>query len=385
MPETIADPRPKFQGPPTGVDRNAGVAGVIYGAILAEVGPFENELRGEFDDQSLIEIRDLMLQGKRDLKARWTHPGASNDGLGTYLGRWKNPRIDDGKLRADLHFSRTASKPSPNNPGQPFAEYLMDLAEEDPAAFECSLAPRDVDREYRKLENGDVDETKPPIWRVRKLAACDVVDKGDATHSGFLSEETFSLRNSNAVSARVTEALNVILRNHSRSEAADSLSAFANRYLDNRFGPEPEMPESQKTTETTQQGPSVTELSNSLAEVKEQLSAVTKMLADKQASDAADSRAKRIIALCAEHGCTDLAEGFVNDDNLSVGDVAERLLAETRKRNSLSTGTDPDTDDQPKPDAKRKKEFADNSRFLSSIGVTEEEYLALDDWTPTNN
>src|SRR5579859_1646018 len=130
---------------------------VIYGAIVAEQGPFK-DLRGEFDRQALQIIVGLMAQKPKGLKARFTHPSLSEDGLGTFLGRYYDPRLDtitrtteDGKteqalaVRADLYLDPVAfSSPTHGDLGT----YVMDLAANDPTAFGNSLVLQ-VDQEYR--------------------------------------------------------------------------------------------------------------------------------------------------------------------------------------------------------------------------------------------
>src|SRR4051812_5845969 len=67
---------------------------VILGYVVAQQGPFKSEGRGEFDGKALRTIVKLMKAEPTGLKSRFTHPDLSSDGLGKFLGRAKNPRLD---------------------------------------------------------------------------------------------------------------------------------------------------------------------------------------------------------------------------------------------------------------------------------------------------
>lgn len=176
----------------TGVDRDAGI---IYGVILAQEGPFKTAGRGEFDAKAIRQVVSLARQQKAGLKSRFTHPDASNDGLGKYLGRTRNVRVDrlevkteDGVrelavARGDHHFAESAYR----TPTGDLANYVMDLAEEDPDALGMSLVLQ-ADEEYRLDKSGrpkldDAGNPLPPLWRPTALHAVDFVDTGEATDS----------------------------------------------------------------------------------------------------------------------------------------------------------------------------------------------------------
>lgn len=377
MPATAtATTRTSAKGRPIGVDRQTGY-GVIRGAILAEAGPFKTEGRGEFDLEALNGIVSITDQMPKGLKAGWTHPGASSDGLGTYLGRWKNIRVDAGKLRGDLHFAGVATKPAPQHGGTSYAEYLMNLAEEDPDAFESSLRITKVNKLYRRKDDGTLEtdaagRSLPPLWRVEKLAACDVVDSGDATHSGFLSASDFSVRNTNALSHQVTEVLNGIFRNHDKQQTGEALSAFVERYLTNRFGAEEPM--SAETPKTPDVNAIVSDmLAAHLAPLQKQIADLSQGIQAEAATRAEQARAQRIVALCTENGRPELAEGFLKDSSIQPGDVALKLLSEIRKSNNLAGDDTPgETDSREK---QLGREWDANRETLSSMGVSREEYI----------
>lgn len=220
---------------------------IIYGAIVAEAGPFK-DLRGEFNRKSLEMIVALMAQKPKGLKARFTHPSLSEDGLGTFLGRYHDPRLDtitrttqDGKteqalaVRADLHLSAAAfSSPTHGNLG----DYVMTMAETDPTAFGNSLVLQ-VDQDYRKDQDGsllqdeETGEDLPPVWYPTALHSLDVVDTGDATNS-FLADDSLP----DAVVRQATALLEKQFGDCSRAVIEARCSAWLKRYLDNRYGAE---------------------------------------------------------------------------------------------------------------------------------------------------
>jgi hypothetical protein len=156
----------------TGVDREAGV---IRGYLVAERGPFRNADRGEFNDDSLAAIQKLMAADPVGQKVHWHHPDPKTGTypLGTFLGRAKNPRIEDGQARADLHFDKTALDTPPGG-GKPLGHYVMDLAESDPSALGSSLVIM-TEKQQRRGQS--------PLWMPLEVHGSDIVDTGEACRS----------------------------------------------------------------------------------------------------------------------------------------------------------------------------------------------------------
>jgi hypothetical protein len=226
-----------------GVDRENRV---ILGFVVAQEGPFKSEGRGEFDDKSLKKIVTLMRQNEGGTKARFGHPTLSDDGLGKYLGRAKNPRLDtvtvkrDGGIvsllavRADLHIAEVAMQPSAS--GFSLGEHVLDRAEEDPDSFSSSLVLR-VDTEERLDKDGrpllDANgQPLPPLWRPLAIHATDVVDTGDAV-DGFLSAE---LGLPDAMLRQGYDLFMGFLPNSPRDVVEARLQSWLGKALDARFG-----------------------------------------------------------------------------------------------------------------------------------------------------
>jgi hypothetical protein len=184
--------RANVSGRPTKVDRKEQA---IRGMVVALSGPFKSAGRGEFDLDALKEIVRLTKAAPNGLKSRFAHPTLSDDGIGKFLGRVRDPWIEkigpresSGELktdevsavRADLHLDPT----SRNTPNGDLGGYILDLAESDPDALSSSLVlTREeeyrIDNKGRPLKDEE-GEPLPPLWRPIRLHASDLVSEGDA-------------------------------------------------------------------------------------------------------------------------------------------------------------------------------------------------------------
>jgi hypothetical protein len=230
-------------GEPVGVDRNANV---IHGYVVAEEGPFKTEGRGEFDHKSLRAIVGLMKSKPAGLKSRLGHPTLSDDGVGKYLGRAKNPRFDkrlaedaSGNpveveiVRADLHLDASSFDTPAGNLGK----YVLDRAESDPESFSSSLV-LSIEQEYRLDSKGrpkldDNGNELPPLWRPTALHASDVVDTGDAVNA-FLSVDALP----DSAVRRGCELLEQQFRGKPRQFVKEHCQRWLDRYLLQTYGPE---------------------------------------------------------------------------------------------------------------------------------------------------
>ena len=166
--------------------------GVIYGAAVITRGEalgHEAWIDGDMLDQ-VVDATNEMANG---VKARFTHPSLSGDGLGKYLGRFKNAVRDGDIVRADMHFTKAGHK----SPDGDLASYVMDLAEQDPDAFGISIVfEHDVGEMARfdadhTDEHGDFISPDPDNdrnlehVRLSNLRAADAVDEPAANPAGL--------------------------------------------------------------------------------------------------------------------------------------------------------------------------------------------------------
>jgi hypothetical protein len=173
------------------VEREGGMfdAGLIRDVSLITVG----EALGHemWCDAQFIETVALAVnQSPRGIKARFTHPGLSSDGVGTKLGKFDNARVVGDQVIADMHFQKAASK-TPD--GGDLADYVMTLAEETPEDFGLSIvfdhdyeASDDFSSTWEEGKSPDEDnEYNYMHARLWKLYAADVVDSPAANPSGL--------------------------------------------------------------------------------------------------------------------------------------------------------------------------------------------------------
>jgi len=154
----------------------------IFGAKIIQKGRLNDyDVRPwTVDDTTLQQVADFGNQANNGLKARFSHPNLSDDGMGKHLGTWRNFRIEGDAVFADLHFSDAAY----NTPHGDLAGHVLDLAEESPEKFGVSVAT--------KLDEDVMFDNRGPIrdapMRFTGLHAADVVDEPAATRGGLFDD-----------------------------------------------------------------------------------------------------------------------------------------------------------------------------------------------------
>lgn len=237
--------RASIQSRAVGVDREKNI---LRGYVIAQEGPFKSDGRGEFDRESLAAIVSMGNAKSGGLKSRFTHPDMSNDGLGKFLGRARDLRMDKatdartGKqvaaVRGDLYFDKTALDTPPEG-GKPLGIYVMDLAESDPDALSSSIVVV-ADQEYRRNKDGTLTTDKdgnelPPLWRPTAIHASDIVDTGDAV-DGLLSANLDIERLPLSVLWKGSQLLDAVFLDQPRDVIEARLAAYVHRYLNRKFG-----------------------------------------------------------------------------------------------------------------------------------------------------
>jgi hypothetical protein len=179
------------------IDREGGMYGfgVISGASIITRG----EALGHdlwVDADFLSDVTAAGNAKHTGLKARFTHPGLSSDGLGTYLGKVHNLRTEGDQVLGDLHFQESATKTPDGN----LADYVMQLAEDAPEDFGISIVfDHDIAAsELHTLENtqggrfvspDEDNKNNYPHARLQQLRAADVVDSPAANPDGLFHRE----------------------------------------------------------------------------------------------------------------------------------------------------------------------------------------------------
>jgi hypothetical protein len=191
------DQAPKyFRGTPStgvqAVDREGGQydAGMINGVSVITRG----EALGHdlWVDQDFLSDVTGKINQTKGLKARFTHPGLSSDGIGTKLGVLRNAVTKGDQVFADLHFQKAAHVSPDGN----LADYVMTLAEETPDQFGLSIVfEHDADLQAMHIEDNtqggkyvspdEDNKNNLPHAALKALRAGDVVDEPAANPDGL--------------------------------------------------------------------------------------------------------------------------------------------------------------------------------------------------------
>lgn len=403
---------------PERVDRNAKV---ILGYAVMTIG----EAKGhgvEIDSETIDQTVELgQATGDRGLKTRFTHPNMSSDGMGTFLGRSKNFRRDGDKCRADLHLSPRAF----DGPRGDLGSYVLDLAESDPDMFGSSVVIT-YKLGYRLNEDGTRQRDKegeplPPLVRLEKLHACDIVDE-PAANEGLFSEADETHPDYPARAA--TAVLDRLFGSDSPDVVRERVDDFLNRYLSNRE--DDPMSKDKDSAKPVAIDPRVkaallgikliptadasdeicTAVLSSFFTLREQdqPAGVDELLAALQAKPekktpptakeplqekdppadplaaarlAEKTRVTEITAFCALAGFPEKADRYIDKD-FSAAEVQAELFSAVCKRNTPvgdegGTGGEGKPDD---PDAKYKAEYKAEQAIYQRAGISEEQYCA---------
>ena len=148
------------------------VTGTLHKVIVAQLGKVKSYFE-QIDAITLAQIEKLGNEKENGIKARFGHPNMCSSSFGTYIGRFKNFKVEGDKVYGDLHLDEVC-KESPS--GNLYA-YILKMAKNNPDMFGASIAfipgePVITDDEY-------------PATRIEDLLATDLVDDPAATNSLF--------------------------------------------------------------------------------------------------------------------------------------------------------------------------------------------------------
>lgn len=157
--------------------------GVIYGVVLAQKGMNKNGTY--FSERFLNELKDKGEE-RGYIKARFGHPTMCNNSLGSYIGRYKNFRVEDEKLFGDLYLDDIAKDTNVEGRGITMYDYIMRMAQGNSDMFGNSIVilANYVIEEYE--EDGEKKEANG--HELIEWISSDLVDDPAATDSLFHSK-----------------------------------------------------------------------------------------------------------------------------------------------------------------------------------------------------
>jgi len=370
---------------------------VIYGAAMMQLGQVNDSRPWHVDDMTLDQVVELAAQSNKGLKARFTHPNMSSDGLGYYLGRWHSVRRDGEFARGDLHFAKTAF----TSPHGDLATYLLDLAEEAPEDFGISLAGwlNHTAMERTSVAHPDGLEAV----RYRSLTAGDVVDDPAATRTGLFA----SRGNIADLPELATRFLDHYFSAAEPATVRSKVAVFLDQYLSTRKGTDDMPAQAELDAKQAELDKANTELASKTAELKKfsderaaadkaatekaaadkaaadkgtQLSAEQKVQIEREAVLAENKRVSEITALCNEAGFPELVAQFTKADGATTFTVAQaksELMDATLRRSKAQHLGDGGDDKAKKDDADVRfgKEYDKNQDHHLANDVTRERYI----------
>ena len=163
--------------------------GVIYGVVLAQKGMnkngtyfserFLNELKAKGDERGYI-------------KVRFGHPTMCNNSLGSYIGRYKNFKVEDEKLFGDLYLDDITKDTNVEGRGITMYDYIMRMAQSNSDMFGNSIVilANYVIEEYE--EDGEKKEADG--HELIEWISSDLVDDPAATDSLFHSADDLGVK-----------------------------------------------------------------------------------------------------------------------------------------------------------------------------------------------
>lgn len=245
---TLQQPMSLFRTGAIRQDVSKGVdtqAGVIRGAKVIQLGDVNDSRPWYVDQETMAQVVKFGNQPNKGLKARFTHPNMSDDGMGKYLGRWQNFRIEGDSVLADLHLSDSAAK----SPSGDLKGYVLQLAADDPEAFGVSVATKLAPEMFQTSEK---DDTTPVALRLVGLYAADVVDEPAATRGGL-----FDLESPAGLPALASWIVETHFADREPEEVGKRLLSFLSRYYGrdvmadvtaDKAGQAPEQPKAPEAT-----------------------------------------------------------------------------------------------------------------------------------------
>ena len=163
--------------------------GVIYGVVLAQKGMNKNGTY--FSERFLNELKDKGDE-RGYIKARFGHPTMCNNSLGSYIGRYKNFRVEDEKLFGDLYLDEIAKDTNVEGRGITMYDYIMRMAQSNSDMFGNSIVilANYVIEEYE--EDGEKKEADG--HELIEWISSDLVDDPAATDSLFHSADDLGVK-----------------------------------------------------------------------------------------------------------------------------------------------------------------------------------------------
>ena len=168
----------KVKSLPIFFKKAATVEGNVIKDIVIVAGG-KDKVGDYFTEEFLNELVKQGNTGEVGVKSRYGHPNMCKDGLGTYLGRYKNFRLNGDHVIADLHMSESAK----DTPSGNLYDYILRMAATEPEAIGNSIVFTG-EGETKDIEGEMLNELV-----LKTFMFSDIVDSPAATHSLFQAKD----------------------------------------------------------------------------------------------------------------------------------------------------------------------------------------------------
>jgi hypothetical protein len=163
------------------VDREAGILNDVE---IAKFG--KNKNWTYFSMEFLQDLVDRGNANKQGVKSRFGHPNMCATSLGTYIGRFRDFKLENNKVYATLYLDPVTKKCQVEGKGITMFEYIMDMATDNPDMFGNSIVVY-ASSEYITLpaENDGEEGDNVESLILQEFVASDLVDDPAATDQLF--------------------------------------------------------------------------------------------------------------------------------------------------------------------------------------------------------
>lgn len=178
------------------------VNGIIKGVVIIQSG--KDKHGDNYDMKSLEQLVSLGNAQNQGVKVRNGHPNLCESKLGSFIGRYKNFRIQlpnegfmgdpagqKSVVLADLYLDKEACKTSPA--GDPF-EHIMLMAQKNSDMFGNSICFMPDECEVVTEKDAQGNDKKTVYTRFKSFIASDLVDSPAATTSLFKDHNDFAAK-----------------------------------------------------------------------------------------------------------------------------------------------------------------------------------------------
>lgn len=163
--------------------------GVIYGVVLAQKGMNKN---GTYFSERFLNELKTKGDERGYIKARFGHPTMCNNSLGSYIGRYKNFKVEDEKLFGDLYLDDITKDTNVEGRGITMYDYIMRMAQSNSDMFGNSIV---ILANY-VIEEYEEDREKKEAFghELIEWISSDLVDDPAATDSLFHSADDLGVK-----------------------------------------------------------------------------------------------------------------------------------------------------------------------------------------------